>query len=328
MTVMIFADAGRHGTLKTGVQPLLMMPALVLVVIALICLLRFPIYARTLGKLSRLEKLKDSSQQSAIRTELKQTVALSKDRPFFGRIARWLIRRLYPHRLVGTENIRPDEDNPIVFLCNHGELYGPLVAEGNLPVPARLWVISNMAVNPEEVTEYLYHNTFSRQRWIPRRLRMPVSRFMARFSVWGMDQLGGIPVWRDKPVLLKRTFRATVEAMLAGDNILIFPENPHPETEEGYSREGVGDLFSGFAMLGQLYWMRTGKRCRFLPMLCHKGTRTVTFGEEILWDPEAPAEAEIQRVSDACGEWMKETWKRCEADAASEKKKGARTTPE
>lgn len=307
MTLLIFTDSGRNETLQARVQPILMLPALILVFISLVYLLRFPLYSRTLGKLYRLENLKDSSQQNAIQSELKQVVA-GKDRPFFGRIARWLIRKLYPHKLIGTENIHPDDDNPIVFLCNHGELYGPLVAEGYTPQPARLWVISNMAVNPDEVTEYLYQNTFCRQKWLPKRLRMPFSRLMGRFSVWGLSQLGGIPVWRDKPALLKRTFRATVDAMLAGDNILIFPENPQAENEEHYNLEGVNTFFSGFAMLGQLYWMRTGKRCRFLPVLAHKGTRTITYGEEIVYDPDRPVEEEIARISDTSHDWMVATW--------------------
>ena len=312
MTLMIFLDAGRNEALQARAQPILMLPAVILVLISLVYLLRFPIYARTLGKLDRLEQVKNGDQQGAIQSELEQAV-IGKDRPFFGRIARWLIRKLYPHRLVGTEHIHPDEDNPIVFLCNHGELYGPLVGEGYTPQPTRLWVISNMAVNSEEVTQYLYENTFCRQKWLPRRLRMPFSRLMGRFSVWGLRQLGGIPVWRDKPALLKRTFRASVDAMLAGDNILIFPENPQAEDEAHYNLEGVNAFFSGFAMLGQIYWMRTRKRCRFVPMLAHKGTRTITFGEEVVYDPDRPVEEEIARISDTCHDWMAETWKANEA---------------
>ena len=310
MTLLIFTEAAQSGSLRARIQPLLILPALILVVMSLASLLRFPLYGRTMGKLSRLERVRaGGGQNAALQQELQHIVTDSRDRPFFGRIARWLIRRLYPHRLIGVEHIRQDDEDPIVFLCNHSELYGALVGVANMPVPCRLWVISHMVSDLDEVSAYLYKYTFSRQRWIPRRLRMPVSRLLGRLSIWGMSQLGGIPVWRDKPILLKRTFRATVEAMLAGDNVLIFPENPDA-TPEGYRREGIGELFTGFAMIGQLYHQRTGKRCRFLPMLAHRERRTITFGEEIVFDPEAPAQEEILRVAEACHRWMEDTWDR------------------
>lgn len=324
MTLLIFSDRRRESESLVQVQPLLLFPALVLVFIALVCLLRFPISSRALGKLNRMEQLKDGSAHDAIQSELEETL-LGRYRPFFSRIIGWIVRRTYPHKLIGVENIHQDEDNPIVFLSNHSEFYGALVSVAYLPVPSRLWIISQMSVDRDEVADYVYRNTFSHQRWLPKRLQMPFSRLVARFSVWASYQLGGIPVWRDKPVLLKRTFRASVDAMLAGDSILIFPENPNA-SEEGYAVNGISELFSGFAMLGQVYWMRAHKRCRFVPMLAHRETRTITFGPEIVYNPEAPIEQEIQRISDTCYNWMTAIWDQNEALARAQAEKKNRRT--
>ena len=125
-----------------------------------------------------------------------------------------------------------------------------------------------------------------------------------------MNQLECVPVYRDKPGQLMKTFRASVEAMQAGDNLLIFPENPNAvEQDHGYEREGVGVLFSGFAMLGQIYHSRTGKQCRFVPMYCDKHTRTITFAPEIVYNDEADPEEERRRVASACEAEMNRIWR-------------------
>ena len=125
--------------------------------------------------------------------------------------------------------------------------------------------------------------------------------------MWCMKQLEVIPVYRDHPMELIKTFRATVEAMQAGDNILIFPENPNAEGQDhGYEHEGLGKLFDGFMMLATIYYKRTHKACRFLPMYAHKGTRTLNFGHEVVYNPKAEdEETERLRVVRECEKEMR-----------------------
>ena len=166
-----------------------------------------------------------------------------------------------------------------------------------IPVPIRPWVISEISIDPEEMAQYVYQFTISRQRWLPEKLKMPIARLIGPISVWAMNQLESIPVYRNKPSQLMTTFRQSVEAMQAGDNLLIFPENPNAREENhGYERSGVGELFSGFTMLAQIYYHRTGKRCRFLPMFAHKNMRTMTFAPPITFDPDNDPMIERDRI--------------------------------
>ena len=114
----------------------------------------------------------------------------------------------------------------------------------------------------------------------------------AWLSVNVMGQLEAIPVYRDSPQKLRETFRITMEAMEAGDNLLIFPENP----ENKYPSEGIGELSPGFVMLADIYWKRKKKRLRMLPMYADKKTRTITFGEIFEFDPENNLKDETERV--------------------------------
>ena len=63
-------------------------------------------------------------------------------------------------------------------------------------------------------------------------------------------------------------------------------------------------------MLAQVYYAKTGKCCRFQPLFAHKGMRTMTFCEPIVYQPDndpiaerdrivAYAKAEMERVYEA-----------------------------
>ena len=48
------------------------------------------------------------------------------------------------HQMVDMEHVRIDPENPLVFLGNHAEIYGPIASALCFPYPVRFWVISKM----------------------------------------------------------------------------------------------------------------------------------------------------------------------------------------
>ena len=283
--------------LAASFQPIMVLPALLTVLAALLSVLRFPLTNRWLDKLARFLRLKEEGGDNpALEKQMEAVVVKPHRQPFGTRMLMAVLRPLFRHQLKGAENIVPDVNNPIVFLCNHGEIYGPVASMLCMPVPVRPWVISEMAVSKEEVSAYVYKYTFGPATWLGP-LRWPLARLVGPISVWGMNQLECIPVYRNKPRELMTTFRNSVEALQAGDNILIFPENPDADRDHpGYEHGGMGELYRGFVMLAQVYYNRTGKRCRFLPMYAHKGLRTLSFGTEIDYDPDNDPMAERDRI--------------------------------
>ena len=195
-------------------------------------------------------------------------------------------------KLIHPENIQTDDSNPLVFLCNHGEFYGPMACKMYIPVPIRAWAISSMMNDKKSVAQYIYENTTSRQKGMPEIEKRILARMAAWLSVNVMGQLECIPVYRDSPMKLRETFRLSMEAMEAGDNLLIFPENP----ENKYPREGIGELSPGFVMLADIYWKKKGKRLRMLPMYADKKRRRVCFGHVIEYDPERNLKDETDRI--------------------------------
>lgn len=276
-------------------KPLVVVPALLLLVAATISVLNFPMNTRHFDKLDRY--LTEETDNPALKKQLDSVVVKRHKNRFGVKIIIALLRPLYYHKVVGKENLAGYEDGTMLLVCNHGELYGPVVTNLYIPISFRPWVMSNM-MEPDVVVQYVYDNTVSRQKWIPGCLKKPLTKLICPLFLWIFRSIEAIPVYRGQPRELLKTFRMTVEAMQAGDNILIFPENAeeHAPGETGYAREGVGELYTGFAMVAPAYYAKTKKTPVFIPIYASKNLRTLTFGKGIPYDVKAPQTEEKLRV--------------------------------
>lgn len=276
----------------------LLVAQLVALVPLILCIFRLPMDGRTQEKLLRyLEKPDQDDKHSALYHQLKALLLEKHRRHWFIRGLIVVLRVLYPHHLRNAEAIRMDSENPVIFLANHGNLYGPVACMLHIPAFVRPWVISNIMTDLEETTAYLYQYNFEHAAYLPKRLRMPVAKVVARLSHWAMTSLESVPVFRDHPRQLMNTFRSAVDVLNCGDAMLIFPENPNAIAQDkGYERDSIGPLFSGFAMLAPIYYNRTGKCCRFLPLYADQKTRTLSFGTEVVYNPDTPPIDERDRL--------------------------------
>lgn len=298
LTLLSDGGLSRDGVSLTT-QPLMLLPALALVVAAIPAAFRVPWDRRITAKVRTFLQLTENGETNLpMQKQLEDTVIKVHRRRYGIKLVILILRPLFYARVVGKETVRLDPDTSCVFTCNHGEIYGPVVTNLFIPFSFRPWVIDEIA-QPDRDSTYLYNNTISRQKWIPKRLRWPATRLTIAFLKWVMASLNSIPVHRDNPREMIRTFRDTAEAMEAGDNILIFPENPNDESqaEAGYLRDGVGEFFTGFAMVAQLYHQRTGKCAQFYPIYADKKQHTLTFGTPTRYDPDNNQAQERERIA-------------------------------
>lgn len=274
-------------------------PAAALSFLAFTSVFTFPLSRRITEKLERFLRLSDSGKENAkLKALIEPYLTGKRMQPFFIPSVKALLRLFVHYRICGADNLIEDDDNPLVILANHGEFIGPVVCETRLPVFVRPWIISNIVASVDEIAQYVYKYTFVRQKWLPSSLKMPFSRLTGRMSKMAMDQVEAISVFRDEPIKLRKTFRDSCDALEAGDNLLIFPENPNaPELKKiGYIKDGLCPLFDGFAMLAPSYYSRTKKRMRFLPIFINKKEKTVTIGRLIVFDPKSDPTEERRRI--------------------------------
>ena len=203
-----------------------------------------------------------------------------------------ILRPFNRHTMVNLDHIHQDQDNPLVFLGNHAEIYGPIASALCFPVPVRFWVISHMMFRKQDVRKYLYENTFSKKTFLPVFVRKLLAHILGWLSVNIMSSLRAIAVYRDSPMKLRQTLRESVEALQDGDNLMIFPEHP----EGKYVKNGISELSPGFLMLAEAWWKKSEKKLRIMPVYANRDKRTFTFGEEIQYNPENGYASEQERI--------------------------------
>lgn len=278
-------------------SPLWTLPALLAGIVSVAFGLLFPLTQVHLGKLEKYAALRASGRDNAaLREQLEAVAVRPSHKPYGVKLIILTLRIFYRHQVRGLENVHLDEDTPCVFVCNHGEIYGPVVTNVFVPFHFRPWVTYEM-MDRKIVSDRCMEGTFGAVTGVKRKLlQFVMDHVGAPFMVWIMRSREGIPVYHDQPRKLMQTFRDTVAAMEAGDNILVFPENAATSADRKYAREGVSEFFTGFTMIGQLYQNKTGKSPLFIPLYADQSKRTVTFGLPTRYNAETNPNEEKERL--------------------------------
>ena len=280
-------------------SPLLTLPALALVTVAILFALLFPLTRQHLDKLRKYMDLQRQGRENVPLHNQLEAVVVRRSLKHYGiKLLLLILRPLYYHKILGRENVKLDPDTPCVFVCNHGEIYGPVVSTLYVPYSFRPWVAYEMT-DRQAIAERTMNGAFQNVRGFQRKiLNFLMIHVGAPFLAWVMRSVDCIPVYHDNPRKLMQTFRETTAAMEAGDNILLFPENADTSADHRYQKEGVSEFFTGFAMIGQLYSGKTGKCPLFVPLYANKRKRTITFGVPTRYNADLPPNEEKQRLCD------------------------------
>ena len=181
-------------------QPVMMIPLILVVIGALVSAIRFPLSSRYIEKLKKFLDIREAGADNpALKRQLEHVVTEPYRQPYLARFLIAILRALYRHKTVNADHIELDDSNPVVFLCNHGEIYGPIVCNLFIPVPIRTWTISRMMYDKAQVTEYVYENTFSKLTRFPLFVRKTLARFIGWLSVTVMNRLNPFPYTADPP---------------------------------------------------------------------------------------------------------------------------------
>ena len=293
LAVWNFIITGYSGTeIPTYFRTLMTLLPMAFMLLAIACALRQPLDEKNRQRLLQFFSKKEQGEPT--KKKLKTMLVYRYQVRFGVKILIALLRPVLRHKVFGKENI--DYENfPSIFVCNHEQIYGPIAAVMYMPIYFRPWIHSSM-LYPQLIVDHLYNNTFSKCRWIPKKMQLAISRFVAMPVRWAMNSFDPIPVERNNMRDVMNTFRVTVNALIEGDNVLLFPENPD-RTEDGhYASESVGEFFSGFAHIGKIYYEKTGKQVSFYPIFANKKKRIFTIDKPIIYNTTNPPHIEKQRI--------------------------------
>ena len=271
---------------------------LVFMVVALALALRQPLDYRNREKLMRFIDAKAPNEKMG---ESLKSLFVKKYRMRFGvKILCTLARPFLRLKVSGRENIR-EQECPSVFVCNHGFLYGPISAVIYLPTYFRPW-IHNVMLDTETAVAQMHRSLSFLDRLFGRKAGDRIIRWINSILQWVLSSFNPIPVVRGASRDVMSTFNASLQALLEGDNILIFPEKPRelneqPQEDEKYDPDKLRNFYTGFAHIAKMYYDETGKSLLFYPLYSDRDRRLFRIGEGVRYDVSlAPREGK-QKVA-------------------------------
>lgn len=201
-------------------------------------------------------------------------------------------RKLMPKpTIIFTEEF--DREEPMVFVANHEKNYGPSIMQLFFPLHYRPWIIHNM-LEKDVCYHYIRTSFFEDRLNLPKPIASGMARLLEPGLIKLMHSTHPIPVYREEGNnRIVSTFRESMKALKAGDNLLIFPEN---QSIKPFS-DRVKQFRTGFLFLAQLYYRKTGKCLRFCPVAINPQQHTICVGRPVAYQPEIAYEVEQERIS-------------------------------
>ena len=261
--------------------------------LAILSALRFPLADRHLTRLSAYCQ----SPNATLKKQLTPFITLKRERHHLIFVIRFFVRLFYPGKLVGAENLPPPDTKGVIYLCNHGYAAATIFSRAWLNTPFRSWSISDL-MDPRDAYEHVMRYNVSQWKFIPSFAKDFTCKIVVRIFAWLFESIDSIPVYRHRLRELMKTFKATADAMECGDIVMIYPENPDDPSlpEPGYVADCIMPFFSGFTMIGSLFYNQTGRAVTYVPMYCSTGKRRLCVGEPIVFNPNNEDAAEKERI--------------------------------
>ncbi|MDD6175428.1 MAG: hypothetical protein PUC59_06685 [Firmicutes bacterium] len=257
---------------------------------------RQPMDRAACAKIRRRFALADPAENPLLAERVQQCYVEPFTRSAGFWVVKTLFRPFFPSRFLGAENIDDASETPMVFVCNHLEIYGPIITQLHLPYPVRTWIINNM-VDLQLTEENLSGAIDKIFRFFSPKMRRRLCHVLARPVCWAMNSIDHVTVYRGNSRDVIRTIRDTVDAIRCGDNILLFPENTSAKGETGAYKIGeVSAFFSGFSNIAASVYEKTGQCVTFYPLFADKKKKKIRAGKGITFDPSRPKAEEKKRI--------------------------------
>jgi 1-acyl-sn-glycerol-3-phosphate acyltransferase len=204
-----------------------------------------------------------------------------------------LVGTPFKYRVYGMENIATDR--PMVFISNHAGSLGPLSIFITLPVRLHPWVIAEMVDIPR-TAEYLYKD-FVLPAWhLDGHLGRRISDMLAPIAVGVINSCKPIPVDRNRG-WCREAFHHSLDLLLGGDSLLIFPENPQ---RDDVNAPEIRPFLGGFCWLSQMYQDSTGQPLTIQPMAVYPKNRKMIIGNpvnlELSGDRRSAIDKSVERL--------------------------------
>ncbi|MBD3109189.1 glycerol acyltransferase [Bacillus sp. AGMB 02131] len=211
---------------------------------------------------------------------------------FYGksyRIFRTITRLFYPR--YQPENA-DQEAHSIVYVSHHERFRGPLSIMLWTKKPIHIWALSVFCEQQtccRQIIQYPFVQRFGWNKKAALIICLPLSYIISAL----VRSANAIPVYRGSREIVK-TFRQSVDALVKGDNVLIFPD-VHYDNRSAL----IGEIDPGFLHLEKYYYKKTKKHLVFVPVFASKSQQKIVHGNPVTFQDGVDFKIEQERVKEA-----------------------------
>jgi len=204
------------------------------------------------------------------------------------RVFKRFIRIFFPvYEVDGTVNV--ENDNPSVFVCNHSEINGPVAMGLFFPFIYRPWVIHDMT-KFKSCVRYIEKDFVKNKLKLKGIIGKIVTFFTAFICSNAIRGSEGIPVYRESFKIFK-TYKQSVESILKGYSIVIFPE----EGQKKFSKY-INDFYRGFVHLARKVYTEAGMKLSYYPVYIDRVKKKITIGKSETYTGNFDYKEERERI--------------------------------
>jgi len=198
-------------------------------------------------------------------------------RKFYGGFAKFALKigRKFSKKKYRC-NVLP-YDEPIVYVCRHLDMHGPYTTLKWLKFDVHPMILSKFFSKKECYNQYANYTFTERKNKKKSKLNLkalfacgPVAKLV--------NSLKAVPVYRD-PLATIKTFRSAMKYIQDNQSIIVYPDIKYTAKANEES-----DIYNGFLFLGELYFKRTGKHLKFIPIYINEKDNTINECESITID--------------------------------------------
>lgn len=175
---------------------------------------------------------------------------LPKKRQPVWRVFKWIFRPIF--FVKNVEFLGEKFPEKCIIVSNHNNKKGPMVYEFSLPTRHVTWGAYQMLGSYKMRFKYLRDVLYMQKNGLKKWKATLKAGFEAIFSIYTYKGMKVIPSYPD--ARFRRTLQYSMECLDNGFAVSLYPE----DSGEGYFDE-MKHFFSGFVMLAEQYYKKTGE---------------------------------------------------------------------
>lgn len=196
----------------------------------------------------------------------------------WARFALWLVKHFIMPKREVVRDLPREEDEVAVYVCNHSGAVGPLATAMYMDCKARSWM-SYCVTDRKIAPNYIFHDFFFGRQYRCPAFARGLAKLVATLLIPLLETQNGVRVYRNDARIFK-TFKESVDALRAGNNLVIFAESPKPHGKY------VNTLYEGIADLGAFVWKVLKLKLNFYPVYIPPKERILRVGKPVQYNPD------------------------------------------